>query len=190
MKWRWIFAVMSILVSVLCLIPRLGEAAGPWKAQIVDAETGKPLEEVVVLAVWRHCGFIYMDGCGYYYDSEEVVTGADGRFVIEARWSLFRTIKGPDFTIFKPGYGRWRLKGEDVWLKLDTYERNKRFDEAWEQFRGDGVVIELPPLKTREERLKFYQSPGRTPPGIVPGERMRRFQEAENAERAYLGFRN
>jgi len=115
------------------------------------------------------------------------VTGPDGRFVIEARatWNLlpWRKIEG-DFVLFKPGYGKWRIRD---W---DKKPRDWEYLSTAEVFEKDGIVIELLPLKTREERLHFYQSPGRTPPGLVPAERMRQFQEAENAERAYLGFRN
>jgi len=49
-----------------------------------------------------------------------------------------------------------------------------------------GVVIELPPLKTREERLQFYQSFGRIP--SVPLDKMKRWKDAADVERAYLGL--
>ncbi|MGH7768233.1 MAG: hypothetical protein ACREQP_12315, partial [Candidatus Binatia bacterium] len=69
-------------------------------------------------AVWRKCFFITMDGCAEYYDSEEVVTGPDGRFVIQPRRSFwffppFRPLKAPNFYIFKPGYGEWKFKGQE-----------------------------------------------------------------------------
>ena len=46
--------VLVIIFSALMFGGLSGQAnvAGPWKAQIVDAETGKPVEGVVVLAVW------------------------------------------------------------------------------------------------------------------------------------------
>ncbi|TAK10126.1 hypothetical protein EPO44_00400 [bacterium] len=174
-----------IIVSLLSVWPERSDAAGPWKAQIVDTETGKPLEGVVVLAVWRHCGFIFMDGCGEYYDAEEVVTGSDGRFVIQARWNPFRTILGPDLTIFKPGYGRWRFQGSQDWPK-DLYERKARVQKAWEQFESEGVVIELPPVKTREERLDSLRYAG--PSALVPRDRTRHLEEAIDQERVYLGL--
>jgi hypothetical protein len=58
-----------------------------------------------------------------------------------------------------------------------------------EVFARDGAVIELPPLKTREERLNFYGGGGFSPPPhIIPRDRTRRFYEAEDLERTYLGF--
>lgn len=167
------------------------EAAGPWKGQIVDAETGQPLEGVVVLAMWykRHTSPGGWAGGGYYA-SEEVVTGVEGRFVIQERatWTFnpFSSIKGPEIMIFKPGYGLWRFQGSEAWPK-DAYEQGVRAKEAWKQFEGDGAVIALPPLKTREERLKFL-SHIYWPPD-APMEKTRRIREAEESERAYLGLR-
>ena len=168
-------------------------AAGPWKAQVVDAETGRSLEGVVILFYWiKYTSSWGGWAGGEFYDAEEVVTGPDGRFVIPARstWALLPWKKiSREIVIFKPGHGQWRFQGYDEWRKLSLEEQDARLQAAWKQLEGDGVVIELPPLKTREERLKFYQSPGRTP-SLVPSARMKRFLEAEEAERKYLGFRN
>lgn len=189
-----VLLLLGFSMWVSLLSPSLAAAAGPWKGQILDAETGQPLEGVVVLAYWiKYTSSFGGWGGGEFYDSEEVVTGADGHFVIQARqtWTLFwwRKIEG-EFVIFKPGYGRWQFKGYEASKKLPIWEQEGWIETQWKRFTGDGAVIELSPLKTREERLKFYQSPGRTPVGFVPPERMRRFTEAENAERAHLGFRN
>jgi hypothetical protein len=163
-----------------------GQPAGPWKAQVVDAETGKALEGVVVLAVW-HRRYASPGGWagGGYYASEEVVTRPAGRFVIPARWTFtlvpfLTTIKGPEFTIFKPGYGGWRIR--------DWEKKPKEWEEltAGEVLAKDGIVIELPRLKTREQRLKFY----RRLRWSAPAERAKRLLDAVKKERAYLGFRN
>lgn len=190
---RRMAGLMFVVFVGTFAFPLEAGAAGPWKGQIVDKETGKPLEGVVVLAVWRKCGFIVMNGCAGYYDSEEIVTGPDGRFVIQPRRSFLffpplRPLKGPDFYIFKPGYGRWQFQGQERWSK-DALESEEQRKQAWKQFEGEGIMLELPRLKTREERLQFYQSPGRTPSGNVPPHQMKRWKDADDAERAYLGFR-
>lgn len=166
--------------------PSTGEAAGPLKAQVLDAETGQPLEGVVVLAYWLKMTRGPGGASPSFYDAEEVVTGPDGRFTIPSRSTLtlnpFTYIDGPEFTIFKPGYGRWGIRG---WKG----ERPKEWQDltVGEILTREGIVIELPPLKTREERLKFYHSLDWS--GLVPPERTQRLREAEDAERAYLGFR-
>ncbi len=150
--------------------------SGPWRGQIVDAETGQPLEGVVVLAYWTRSeaslgGWAATEYCA----SEEVATGPDGRFVIQSRRSYtipaVIRVAGPEFRIFKPGYGRWVLRGD-----VSAFNR------------GELVVVELPPLRSREERLLLYQSPGFHPSGAVPLDRQRLFREAEDIERRFLGL--
>ena len=51
--------VVTLLMAGVCF-PAMSESAGPWKGQVVDKETGKPLEGVVVLARWekRYTSFV------------------------------------------------------------------------------------------------------------------------------------
>lgn len=190
--WCRIVLLLIVVLAVL-LGPHAAGAAGPWTAQIVDAETGQPLEGVVVLMYWiKYTGGPAGWAGGEFYDAEEVVTGPDGRFVVPSRWvftlnpfkKVFR-----EMVIFKPGYGQWEFRDAKEWEKLPYWKESKaRREEAWKQFEGEGVVMELPPLKTREERLKFYGS-FRGSPTLVPPERTKQLDEAQDAERAYLGFR-
>lgn len=189
--WRRI--VFLVIVALVALLgPQAAVAAGPWKAQVVDADTGEPLEGVVVLMYWiKYTGSFAGWAGGEFYDAEEVVTGPDGRFVVPSRWVFtlnpFKKVTR-GMVIFKPGYGRSRLRDAKEWEKLPPAEREVRYEEAAKQFEGEGVVMELPPLKTREERLKFYRTFGGSHP-LVPPERTTQLSEAEDTERAYLGFR-
>ncbi len=185
----WILAALFLALSS-GVWP--AEAAGPWRAQVVDAETGQPVEGAVVLAVWyRYFATIHGWGGGKYYASAEVVTSGDGRFVIGARstftWLPFlTTIKGPELSIFKPGYGQWRFRGTDESSGLSAWERDARVDEAWRRFKGGGVTIELPPLKTREQRLEFLS--WASPSGPIPEAHMPRYLEGLDRERITLGL--
>jgi len=192
--FRWVGWRRSLLLGILALAvgisaPRAVEAAGPWKAQLVDAATGQPLEGVVVLMYWiTYTGTWAGWAGGEFYDAEEVVTGQDGRFVIPAR-SVFTLLPWKKITremvIFKPGYGRGQLRGAKEWETLPPAERNARREEAAKQFEGEGVVMELPRLKTREERLDLL---GRVTWSLVPPDRSRRMVEAKQSERAFLGL--
>jgi hypothetical protein len=182
--------VLLVLVLVLGASGVAGsaEAAGPWRAQIVDAETGQPLEGVVVVASWiKYTAGPAGWAGGTYYAAEEAVTGADGRFVIPAKiafnWLPFVTeIEGPTFLFFKPGYGIWRMRTP---APRAIHEEQHDLVAV---FARDGAVIELPPLKTREERREFYPAGGYSPPPhIIPRDRTPRFYEAEELERTYLG---
>ena len=185
-------AVLRIAISILAGAGPLGfaEAAGPWKGQIVDAETSRPLEGVVVLAVWTKYTSSLGGAAAPRYDaSEEVVTGADGRFVIQAQSPFtlnpFSKISGPEFTMFKPGYGQWRFQGSKDWPR-DAYDRKAKGKEAWRQFTNEGAVIEVPTLRTREERMRFLHVVDWSP--LVPWEKTKLIREAVNMERAYLGL--
>ena len=192
-------ALCLVLVSLaLSVGPAPGDdfkrpGKGPWRAQIVDGETKQLLEGVVVLAIWneRHGSVGGLAGGGYFA-SEEVLTGADGRFTIgvlkKRLLNPFAILKGPEFYIFKPGYGRWHFQGDEEWPKLDLEEQDKRVEETWRRFNSaEGVVLELPPLKMRGARLKFIASPP-TPGMDVPREQMRKLLKAIDDERVALGL--
>jgi hypothetical protein len=163
-------------------------AAGPWRATIVDAETGQPLEGVVVLAEFiKYTSGWAGDSAAEYYGSDEVMTGPDGRFEIPARtlWNpiRWRTRVNAEFRIFKPGYGRARARHSDMPPKV------RDMDETWFKWlQHDGVVIELPPLKTFNERLTFYHTSDFPSARYAPADRESRLREAINRERRYLGL--
>jgi hypothetical protein len=181
------FAV-TLLMATVC-VPAVSESAGPWKGQVVDKETGKPLERAVVLARWekRYTSFVGEMGGNEYYDSEEVITDAEGRFVISARqtWTLnpLSEIYGPEFFIFKSGYGRWQFRDFDSWGLKDAIVSAERTRAEWRRFTEEGAVLELPVLKTKEQRIQSMQMPSR-----VPYERIPMYIEAINAERISFGL--
>ena len=107
-------ASLAVLLSLSALLlsldsPRRAEAAGPWQAQVVSAETKQPLEGVVVLAWWTRHVRSFGGPSEEYRDSQEVLTDKDGRFSIDSRWffSLNPLVffRGPFFAMFKSGMG-------------------------------------------------------------------------------------
>lgn len=157
---------VTVLIAML-LIPLLlsspSEAAGPWRAQVIDKETGKPIEGAVVFVrrEKRYTSFVGEMGGNDYYDSEEAVTNAGGRSVIGPRqtWTLnpLSEIYGPEFFIFKSGYGRWQFRDFDKWWKGDAIEVRDRVRAETRRFTAEGPVLELPPLKTKEERVNVSE---------------------------------
>jgi len=181
-------AFLSVLSLAATTRPAL--ALGPWKAQIVDAESKQPVNNVVVLAVWTKVTVLPEGSVNLlYYDSVEVIADPEGRFTIAERdYSRFdaHVLAEPELFFFKPGYGQWRFQGEEIWLKLDADEKRKRYAEAGKLFGSTGVVIEMPPLKTREERARYYRD--RIQPYGVPLEQKRAWLETDRVEREHLGL--
>jgi hypothetical protein len=84
-----------------------------------------------------------------FLDASEAVTDKNGDFEIPEKSFLsipyFRKVKGPFFTIFKPSYGAF-----------PEYQVNIRFPDLTpaDYFETKGAIVELPKLKTKEDRLK------------------------------------
>jgi hypothetical protein len=174
--------------ATLSLAAGSADAAGPWKGRIVDAETGQPLAGVIVLASWwrRSPGAVHERR--EFHEAHEVVTDADGRFVVPAvptsATSPFARVQGPRVIIFKGGYGQWQFRGEPPLRGSDAEQRSDWLEEAWKRFAREGIVIELPPLKTREERRDF-RGMARPDPDI-PGAKIGALTRALDAEEEWL----
>jgi hypothetical protein len=167
----------------------MATAAGPWRGQVVDAETGQPLEGVVVVAVWDKMSPGAMHPHREFHDVDEVLTDAEGRFVLPERRRLtpnpFVSIEGPELLMFKGGFGQWTFRGAAERRHLKLGESAERDRQMWKQFTdGHDPAFELPPLKTRTERLDFLPSP----PARVPDSRALAFRNAVRRERAFLGL--
>jgi hypothetical protein len=85
-------------------------SAERYYGEVVDEETGKPLEGAVVAVIWYRAPLVYMDLVRRFQNAQETLTDVDGKFSLEAApgidWNLFTYVLiGPDVLIFKPGYG-------------------------------------------------------------------------------------
>lgn len=123
-------------------------AAGPWKGRVIDAETKEPLEGAVVLAVWERYYRTPMGDDPYFYEAKEVLTDKDGRF--DMPWyvsfnllPLISYIEGPEFTIFKPGYGSIAaLNNPYSWLSIYAIGPSELpYDEFGQETTATGYVV-------------------------------------------------
>jgi hypothetical protein len=148
---------------------------GTYRGRVLDAETGRPLAGAAVVAVWRRDRVMPLGGRSEHYAAREALTDENGDWLIEARdveRAAPRRTWRPFFTIFLPGYGRpEKLPGTP-----HTF------------YEGAGHTVEMPRLKTRDERRDYlpWLSPSSLSP--KPFEEIPRFMELVNAERKALGF--
>lgn len=192
MRYQSLLRMIFVIAISWVLWPTAGETAGPWKAQVVDAESKQPLEGVVVLAWWTRHVRSFGGPSQEYYDSEEVLTDKDGRFTIAARsfFSLNPLVffRGPFFFIFKPRYGEgmWPgYKDSEMWSE----EKRKALSTYAQLFQLDGIVIEMPRLRTIEER-RNYLGTYRGNFLVTPREKMPLLQKAITEERRAVGYRD
>ena len=152
-----LLGVVLIFAILLGMRP-WAEAAGPWQAQVVSADSKQPLEGVVVLAWWTRHVRSLGGPSEEYRDSQEVLTDMDGRFTIESRWffSLNPLVffRGPFIAMFKSGYGDYGwpgYAGSETWPP----EKRKALQTEAQLLQLDGIVLEMPVLPNTEQRAKY-----------------------------------
>lgn len=153
----------------------------PYYGRVVDAQTGAPLSGAVVVTVWTrrvvypfHAHSVFHDGC-------EVLTDANGAFIVDARVieaNQSRGLEPPTFVVFFPGHSVHGVPGRSITSGIPF-------------IRGDSqgfhnVIVGLVKLTTRQERLAAISA---VRPVEMPTSRMRNLTRLVNLERAALGLR-
>lgn len=155
-----VIIVSFILILFLTLFTSSAFAAGPWKGQIIDIETKEPLEGAVVVAFWSRVWRTPAGGASRVYEVKEALTDKEGRFEIPLYTPInllpiISYMKGPEFIIFKPGYGSLQMALEKYLTgEKDIPPYGGYLPLSGYTIRVSPGLIELPKLKTREERLK------------------------------------
>jgi hypothetical protein len=89
---------------------------GPYEGRIIDADTGQPIEGVVVLGIWNTETPSAAGALTNYHDAMETVTDKSGEFTIKGLGLLFMSNVLPmDVVIFKAGYTYYGLM---TWKEL------------------------------------------------------------------------
>jgi hypothetical protein len=173
---------------VLLLTCDAAIAGGPWKGKIIDVKTKEPLEGAVVLAVWNRVYRTPYGSSSYFYEAKETVTNEKGDFEIYSYTPinllpLISYMRGPEFTIFKPGYGSVSNLALGGYFTGETKE-SQDLEIEGKRYRFTRGIIELPRLMTKEERLRNI--PGG--PTDVSSKKLPLFFRAINEERKRLGL--
>jgi hypothetical protein len=157
----------------------LDRPRGPYRGQVVDAETKAPLVGAVVVVHWLRDRVFPFHMVAENYAVRETVTDAEGHFLVDARdveaGAPHRT-RRPAFLIFQPGYGKF--PGGQVSPKGFTGGI----------FERDRMVVELPRLADREERRKQVQSFGPHSYSQDPFRDLPELMRRINAERIAIGL--
>ena len=136
---------IGIALAVIVLLLTFGgwlqgqEQWGPFRGQIVDAETGAPIPNANVMVTWYAYVPNLADTVSRFYDARETVTDSEGRFEIPRLWRLWTiNVREPGVGYFAPGYV---IEGVEV-----TPPDGERFIEP--------TVVRMRPLTTPEQRCR------------------------------------
>ena len=172
---RWPKSVISAALAFgLLLIIGLGSglfypvfAGGPYKGRVIDSETKQSLEGAAVLVVWESVTPTIADKVYSYLDAEEVLTDSNGRFVVGKHPPMtFRPgwVDSPNIIIYYPGYGFYPDYHASPPIPFGGT------DKLLKRMEKEELTIELPRLKTRQERIKVISGsyPTDVPPKKMP----------------------
>lgn len=134
-------AILAVIASVFVTGGCYAEITGT----VVDAETGQPIEEAVVLVEWTKTKGL--PGLSYTkpYDVFETVSKKNGSFTIKK--ILNPLVNPPRITIYRKGYVAWN--NEYIfpgWIKRDNFKL------------ADGMIIKLEHFKkeySRDDHVSF-----------------------------------
>lgn len=145
-----------------------------FMGMVIDAETKEPIAGAIVVIVYKRI----LAGLGpgwsaFPFDVRETLTDSNGIFQVPSYTTLmhpFSFNSYVNFIIFKPGYGNYpynqipsgiKPRDEEVFFSEDFGKEceielpvGKKTESGWQKFRVPYGIVELPKLKTREERLK------------------------------------
>ncbi|MFT5699730.1 MAG: hypothetical protein ACI8ZB_002596 [Desulforhopalus sp.] len=175
--------VLTTLVVLLFLVTSITHKYGPYIGKVVDAETGEPLEGVVIYREFYTNSPNPGGATGHFAGAAETLTDANGEFELSYRAFVFHPFclwdPWPILMIFKPGYGVYPKHRASF-----SVPENK---EGFALPEGEYVTVNLPQLTTREER-SVNQSSVHFRSDLVPYEKRKHITDLKNQERAYLGF--
>ena len=138
--------VLIVLVSACGGWLRGQDQWGPFRGQMVDAESGAPIANANVMVTWRISRFNLVDSTSDFWDARETVTDAQGRFELPRLWRLWTlNVMEPGIGYFAPGY---IAMAEEV-------------TPAAGVLYVDPTVVKMQPLKSQEERCR------RQPSGVL-----------------------
>jgi len=178
--------ILLAVIIILCMLSSLScsyavRYDGPYEGRIIDKETGKPVEGVVVLGVWYKEKITVAGAVHDFYDAQETVTDKDGEFSIQGLGlKIFSNVVPMNVVIFKSGYkylgmGPWASFKEDILLRkeikwegkkaviplknLSSYERKQ---QGTPSFPSDAYRRKKIPLLLKEinkEEIQFGRQP-------------------------------
>jgi hypothetical protein len=149
-----------------------------FRGKVIDVETKEPIEGAVVVVVYKKHSLISGPGGGYtsVVNVKETLTDKKGEFHFPSYTTVIQPNSVEDYTefiIYKPGYGNFPgqritppigMSSDDVEIffskeigsqgEAETLLITAGNKSEWKWVKITFGIVELPKLKTKEERLK------------------------------------
>ena len=175
-----------------------------FKGKVIDAETKEPIEGAVVVVVYHKTSMGIAHSYSVIINVRETLTDKNGEFYITSYTTLIQPLSWENmanFIIFKPGYGNFpayqkvpsgiKPKDEQTFFSRDVGKEGEL--EMWvdgekqpelKKIKVTFGIVELPKLKTREERLRAITFPS----GDVGSKELPLLYKAINEENKRFGL--
>jgi len=157
----------------------LDRPRGPYRGQVVDAETKAPLAGAVVVALWWRNRVYPFHSVAEHYAVRETVTDSEGRFFLDVKdveEGAPRRTYHPEFLIFLPGYGSY--PGHQISPRGFTGGI----------FERPGKLVELPRLEGQEARRIHLRSISPSRFSEEPFKDLPELMRRVNHERSVVGL--
>ncbi len=140
-----------------------------YRGRIIDADTKKPIKGVVVVAVYYKYALVGFPPSLEFFQAQEALTDEKGEFVIPALSSFLNPFFMENqvrFIIYKAGYKSYPGSAINSLEHCGPeFVFSKKLDSMvnFQNDRGGkysiiGGIVELPPVKTKEKRLRATPS--------------------------------
>lgn len=176
MRRLFIFAIITAIL-IFTSTPShafwwMGYHKPAFQGKVIDAETKKPIEGAVVVVTYSKETMSVPEHYSSIIEVKEALTDKSGEFYIPSYTTIIQPLSAEDavsFIIFKPGYGSFPNRRIYPPMRLSLLALEDFFsgkvgtegEVAWD-FEREKVtfgIVELPKLKTREERRLEMPSP-------------------------------
>jgi hypothetical protein len=185
MKSSHLFGPVFLFVSLIALgVPE--SRADVYHGRVVDAETGAPVADAVLVVVWwtrAYIGFVELPPRDFH-QAMEALTEADGKFSLDAapriNWNPLTYVDSPPtIVIYKPGY-RPLMNATANTMGFRT------MSDVVEALKK-GAVIRLAKPNTQEETIR-YTGVGSLIGVEVPMEKVPNLTRLVNIHRKLVGL--
>ena len=139
--------ILLILITSSCVSAVRYD--GPYEGRVIDADTGEPIEGVVVLGVWNKEYPTAGGAVHKFHDARETKTDENGEFSIQGMGvEILSNVIPMDVLIFKAGYEHI---GMGPWA---SFKKSSHFRKIikWE---GNRAIIPLKKWTIEERKNRF-----------------------------------